>query len=221
MEWIKKNKVLVVGVLAGVVVVVLIILGIVGYNFSVRNEGERQEQDLSALYNQSLNSLSTCVTQGSIAAQVTTQEYQTIKETLVAAVSARYVDANNNPTDASGVLGGGKLISALQENYPQIDQRDWQNLQTLVVGCRDEFQGSQDRIQATAAAYNKWRVTDNAFNFAIKGSFPSNELKVVTPTGDTLYGQSAYDRITRVVSAEAASAAFDSGTLPEQNLFGK
>lgn len=219
MEWLKKNKVLVI-VLAALVVIGLIILGVVSYTFSVKNEGERQEQDLTALYNQSLNSLSTCVDQGRTAAQVTEQEYQTIKETLVEVASARYVDADGQPTSASGVLGGGQLISALQENYPQIDQRDWQNLQTLVVGCRDEFQGSQDRIQVTAAAYNRWRVSDDILSQGIKSGFPSNELKVVKPNGETVYGQAAYDRITRVVSAEDANTAFESGSLGEQDLFG-
>lgn len=220
MEWIKKNKILV-GVLAGIVVVGLIVLAIVNYTFNVNNEGQRQEQDLTALYSQSLNSLSTCIDQGRTAAQVTEEEYKTIKDTFVEVASARYVGTDGKPTNASGVLGGGQLISALQEQYPQIDQRDWQNLQTLVVGCRDEFQGAQDRIQVTAAAFNKWRVSDNIFNAGIKAGYPSNELKVVKPDGETLYGQAAYDRITRVVSTEDANAAFESGKLGEQDLFGK
>jgi|GEM_PF-3242294 len=220
MEWLKKNRTLVI-VLGAVLVIGLIILGVVGYNYSVRNEGERQEQDLTALYNQSLNSLSTCIDQGRTAAQVTEEEYKTIKETLVEVASARYVTADGKPTNASGVLGGGQLISALTESYPQIDQRDWQNLQTLVVGCRDEFQGAQDHIQVNAAAYNKWRVTDNLFNAGIKAGFPSNELTVTTATGEHLYGQAAYDRITRVVSTEDANKAFESGSLDEQDLFGK
>jgi hypothetical protein len=218
-EWFKKNKTLVI-VVASLVVVGIIVLSIVNYTFSVRNEGERQEQDLTALYSSSLIALSTCVDQGRTAAQVTQKEYDTIKATLVEVAAARYVDASGAPTNASGVLGGGKLISALQEAYPQIDQRDWQNLQTLVVGCRDEFQGAQDRIQVTAAAYNRWRVTDNPFNAGIKSSFPSKELKVTKPNGETLYGQSAYDRITRVVSVEEANTAFDTGTLGKQDLFG-
>jgi hypothetical protein len=42
-------------------------------------------------------------------------------------------------------LRGGQLISALKGEYLQIDQRSWQNLQTFVIGCRDEFQAKQDR----------------------------------------------------------------------------
>lgn len=206
--------------IGGVILVVIIAFSIINSVYSLRNEGERQEQDLTALYGQSINSLSTCFDQGNVAAQVTEREYESIKDILVGAVSARYVDANGNPTNATGALGGGQLISALQESYPQIDQRSWQNLQTLVIGCRDEFQGKQDRIQSYAASYNRWRVTDNVFNSWIKSSFPSNELKVTTPSGDTLYGQSAYDRITRVVAVDEAIAAFETGMLEEQDLFG-
>jgi len=207
-------------ILGAVALVAIIIVSYISYTISVRNEGERQEQDLTALYSQSVNSLSTCFDQGQVAAQVTQKEYESIKDILVGAVSARYVDANGDPTNASGALGGGQLISALQEQYPQIDQRSWQNLQTLVIGCRDEFQGKQDRIQSFAANYNKWRVSDDLFNSWIKSSFPSNELKVVTASGDSLYGLAAYDRIVRVVAVDEAITAFETGQLDEQDLFG-
>lgn len=207
-------------VLGAVVLVAIIVISCINYVIGVRNEGERQEQDLTALYSQSMNSLSTCFDQGQVAAQVTQKEYESIKDILVGAVSARYVDASGNATNASGVLGGGQLISALQEQYPQIDQRSWQNLQTLVIGCRDEFQGKQDQIQAFAASYNKWRVSDNLFNSWIKAEFPSKELKVTTANGDNLYGQSAYDRITRVVAVDEAITAFETGKLDGQDLFG-
>ena len=223
-NWIAKNKVLF-GVLLGLVIVgLLVVIGVVGvnsYTLGIRNEGERQEQDLTALSNEARISLSTCLDQGTIAAQVTKEEYKTIKEILVETTSARYVDASGKPTDASGVLGGGKLISALQENYPQVDQRDWQNLQTLVVGCRDEFQGSQDHIQAAAAAYNKWRVSDDILNQGIKSQFPSNQLVVVKPDGTKLHGQDAYDYITTPISTADANKAFESGVLDPQDLFGK
>lgn len=206
--------------IGAVALVALIVFGYINYTIAVRNEGERKEQDLTALYSQSMNSLSTCLDQGDVAAQVTKAEYDSIKDILVETAAARYVDANGQPTDASGVLGGGQLISMLQENYPQIDQRSWQNLQTLVIGCREEFQGKQDQIQAFAADYNQWRVSDNLLNSWIKADFPSDELKVVTADGTSLYGRAAYDRITRVVATSAAIDAFESGTLESQDLFG-
>jgi hypothetical protein len=218
MDWIKKNVKLTVGI-AIAVVVLLIALVVINSVFALKNEGERKEQRMAQLYNQSLTSLSTCIDQGQIAAQVSEREFESLREILVDVTAARYTDSEGNDTDASQVLGGGQLFSAVIENYPTIDQRSWQNLQTVVVGCRDEFQGSQDRVQNEARSYNEWRVTDNIFNSWIKADFPSNELKVKTAEGDTLYGMAAYDRITRVVSVADANSAFESGQLDEQNLF--
>ena len=218
MVWIKKHVKLMIG-LAAALVVALIVIVVVNNIYAEKNVGERKEQRLTQLYNQSLTSLSTCIDQGQIAAQVSEREFESLREVLVDVTAARYVDSAGNDTDASEVLGGGQLFSAVIENYPSIDQRSWHNLQTVVVGCRDEFQGSQDRVQNEALTYNEWRVTDNIFNSWIKADFPSNELKVKTADGDTLYAMAAYDRITRVVSVAEANSAFESGELAEQNLF--
>jgi len=222
-EWIKKNTALalVIGVAALGLIGVLIYFAVASYTLSIKNEGERYEQDLTQVYGKSLNSLSTCLDQGQVAAQVTEREFETLKEILIGVSAARYTDANGEDTDASGVIGGGQLFSALAENYPTIDQRSWQNLQTTVVGCRDEFQGRQDNVLYIAGNYNKWIVSDDVFNAGIKSEFPSDELKVQTADGTTLYGQAAYDRITHVVSVEQANMAFETGELEEQNLFGE
>jgi hypothetical protein len=215
-EWIKKNRLLVI-VLAAIVLVVIIVVSFVSYTFSVRNDGERREQRLTQMYNQSIISLSTCIDQGRVGAEVTQQEFDSLKEILVGVTSARYV----NESAADDVIGGGQLFSAVVENYPTIDQRSWQNLLTIVVGCRDEFQGTLDRTQNEARTYNEWRVTDDIFNSWIKADFPSDELKIVTAEGESFYGQAAYDRITRVVVVGEANAAFDTGELGEQSLFGE
>jgi hypothetical protein len=220
MEWIKKNNILVI-VLAALVVMAIIVVSIISYTFAIRNEGERREQRMTQLYSQSVNSLSTCIDQGRIAAQVSEREFETLKGILVGVAAARYVDGAGNDTDASEVIGGGQLFSAVIENYPSIDQRSWQNLQTVVVGCRDEFQGAQDRTLNEARTYNEWRVTDDMFNSQIKADFPSDELKVVTADGESLYGLAAYDRITRVVAVSDATMAFETGELGEQDLFSK
>jgi len=219
MEWVRKNKTLVAVLCTIVGLAIFAVLGVVivkSYTLSIQNEGQRKEQDLTALYKESVNSLSTCIDKGRTAAQVTEEEFQKIKEILVETAAARY----QNDSAATSALGGGQLISALQENYPTVDQRDWQNLQTLVVGCRGDFQDKQDRIQAYAADFNKWRVSDDIFNSSIKAQFPDKELALVEPDGTTLRGQDAYDRITRVVTVAEANTAFDSGLLGAQDLFG-
>lgn len=217
MEWIKKHVVAV----AAVAVVAIVVFGTWVYSFGVRNEGEAMQERIEALYNQSRTSLSACIDQGNVAAQVTVQEYENLKDILTDVASARYVDAEGNPTNASGVLGGGQLISALSEQYPQIDQRGWLNLQSLVIGCRDDFRNAQDRVFIDAAGFEQWKLTDNPFNTWIKDDFPTSTLNVENlATGDMLTGQAALDYMTRVISVAEANEAFESGELGEQELFG-
>ncbi|MEO7904435.1 MAG: hypothetical protein ABIR91_01425, partial [Candidatus Saccharimonadales bacterium] len=83
--------------IGAVVAVLLLVVGYAAYSIGQRNEGERKEQDLTALYNQSMNSLSTCLYQGRVAAQVTEKEYASIKDIFVGAASARYVDTAGQP----------------------------------------------------------------------------------------------------------------------------
>jgi len=214
MEWIKKNKILV-GLIAVLIMGGLAALVVVNYNYMIRNQGEVLEQRVTQLHGQSRTSLSACIDKGNVAAQVTQQEFEELKEILIGVASARYQDGGS----AEEVLGGGSMFSAIVENYPTIDQRSWQNLQVIVVGCRDAFQGAQNQLLNEARIYNEWRVNDDVLSAPIKSTFPSDELKVETADGQ-LTGQAAYDYITRVISVEAANTAFESGELEEQDLFG-
>lgn len=219
--WLARNTKLAIGI-AVAVVVGIIALVIVQYAISVQNEGERMQERIETLYKSSQNSLSTCIDQGQIAAQVAVQERESLRETLTDVASARYTDASGNPTNATGVLGGGQLISMLQEQYPTIDPALFKNLQATVIGCRTQFQGAQDRLFIDARTFNEWRLSNNVFNSAIKGNFPSDELDVENLAAkQTVTGAAALAYMTRVITVEAANDAFESGTLAEQDLFGK
>ena len=205
-------------VIALVVVVIVAVFTVSTINMikGTFNEGERMEQKLTALYSNSLGTLSECLDKGRVAAQVSVEEFERLKDVLTEVVGVRYEEGS----DVSEVLGGGSAFSAIVEAYPQIDQRSWQNLQVVVVGCRGEFQAAQERIQADASIYEQWRVSEDAFNGWIKEQFPSDELFVITPSGVPLDGRAAFEHITRVVTLEEANKAFESGVLGEQDLFG-
>jgi hypothetical protein len=193
----------------------------VQYTISVRNEGEVMQNRIEALYKTSQNSLSTCIDQGAVAAQVAAKERESLRDTVTDIVSARYTDASGNPTNASGALGGGQFISMLQEQYPTVDSSLFKNLQATVIGCRTQFQGAQDRLFIDTQNFENWRQTNNVFNTSIKEGFPSKELDVQNlKTGETVTGDAALAYMTRVITVEAAKDAFASGTLEEQDLFG-
>jgi len=224
-EWYNKNKTL---VLAGGTFLALLLIGLIVWitvastALSIRNEGERREQDLVTVYNNSLISLSTCLDSGRVAAQVTEREFESIKEILTNVSAARYVtSADGTQTDAGEALGGGQLFSAIVEAYPTIDQRSWQILQTEVVGCREKFQNSQVVVQYQAGKYKKWIVSDDLFYGAVRDEFPSDELVMTTAAGETFTGDEALKHIIKPVALPAASLGFETGVLPEQDLFGE
>ncbi len=214
----KKPKVFV-----PIIVMVALIVGglsVWSYRKGVDNQGERRQERVEKTYQSAQNSLSTCLDQGRTAAQVTEQEFEQLKSILVDVASARYVDKDGNPTNAADAIGGGQLFSMVQEAYPSIDQASFQNLQTIVVGCRDEYQGAQDRLFNEVAEFDTWVQEDNVWNQGIKNNFPTDTLDAVDlGTGEVLKGQAALDYMSRVILVGDARDAYTDGELDEQDLF--
>jgi hypothetical protein len=214
--WISDHKKLLIVGGAIILALLFIYLLIVKPYYSTTNKGEEYEQKLEALHSFSVQSLGTCIDQGAVSADVAEEEFAKIKGILVEAAGARY---QNNST-AQDAIGGGTLFSAVSEAYPQLDQSSWRNLQTTVVGCREEFQGTQDRIQATAADFETWQTNDSLFSGWVKDNFPNDALEITDPsTGTVLTGEPAYQYLTAVVTVQSAKTAFGDGTVEQQDLF--
>lgn len=205
-------------------VVVLVIAGLLvwQYRVSQENEGEALQERVEQIHSSAQNSLSTCLDQGQVAAQVADAEFDRLKEILTDAVSARYVSQDGTATSASEALGGGQLFSAVVESYPEIDQASFQNLQDVVVGCRDEYQGSQDRLFNEIREFETWIQTGGIFSQGIREGFPTDGLEVIDySTGETVTGQEALNYMSRVIIVGDAREAYAEGELGEQDLFGE
>lgn len=218
LENIKKPKVF---VPIGIVVVLLIgLISFLSWRVNERNVGEKKQETVERTHQNAQNSLSTCLDQGRTAAQVTQQEFEQLKEILVEVTSARYVDAEGNPTSATESVGGGQLFSVVQEAYPDIDQASFQRLQEVVVGCRDAYQNAQDRLFAQIEDFESWIQTGGLFSQMVRDDFPTDTLEVVDAGSNlTLKGQAALDYMSRVIQVEEARQAYADGELPEQDLF--
>jgi len=220
MDFVIKNLNLVIGV--GVVLAVLVV-GLLYLNWrkSVENQGQAHQERLEETWQNAQSSLSACLDQGRTAAQVTDQEFERLKDLLTDVASARYqTPEGDTVTSAEQAIGGGAAFSAVVEAYPQIDQSSWQRLQSVVVGCRDEFQGKQDRIFAEGRALENWIQSDSVWNSGIKSGFPSSSLNAIdTATGEELEGDDAFDYITRVIMVGEARDAYETGELGDQDLF--
>lgn len=220
MEWIQRNMRLAIGI-AVVIALVITVASIMQYRISITNQGEKWQERIETRYQQAQTSLSNCLDSGRASAQVAEAEFERLKDILVDVTSARYEGPDNRPLDAEAALGTGRAFSMIVENYPTIDQRSWQSLQSTVVGCRKEFQGTQNLLFIDANEFDTWALTDNLFNQGIKDNFPTDELEVLDiANGETLRGQGALDYMTRVIMVAEARNAYESGTLGEQDLFG-
>jgi hypothetical protein len=234
MQWIRENRKLVVGI--GSALVAILLAGLVWYAYAswangIRNEGEANQRRVKTYQEQIETSLSTCLDKGRIGAQVAQQEFNSVRDILIGTAQARYVDKDGKSTNASGTLGGGQLISALNEQYPNIDTATWKKLMDVVIGCRTDVQATQDRLITEAGLFDTWRTTGGVFEKKIRKEFPNQNLKVIDrektalqkragiPGDVWLTGEEALAYLTRVISTQAAQDAIRTGTAPDQDLF--
>ena len=211
--------------IAGIAAVVVLgggALGVAQYHRGVENQGVQYQNNLVALQRTVGIDLSNCLDKTNIANQVGDKQYKAVKDTLQAALSARYTNADGSPTNADAALGGGKFISALQEQYPQVDTSVWKNVMSVATGCRDDVADDQNHLQAYAAEFKTWTQSGNVLSHGIRGHFPNQLLTVrVDPNNmasQAYTGQQALDYQTRVILTSDAQGAINSGTMPSQNL---
>lgn len=220
-EKLKERKVLV-SIIASIIVVALVVISVLNWRVKQRNEGESKQERVERTHQSAQNSLSTCLDNSLVSAQVAQQEFEQLKEILVEVTSARYIDADGNPTSANEAVGGGQLFSVVQEAYPDIDQSSFQRLQETVVGCREAYQNAQDRLFAQIEDFETWIQTGSLWSQGIRSSFPTDDLDVVSAANnETLRGQAALDYMSRVIQVEDARQAYADGEMPEQDLFGE
>lgn len=211
-------KVLIVGAL--ILALVAPIWIYLSWKQGINNEGNTQQQRIVALERAVETELSTCLDSSRLAANITKEEFESIKDILTSVASARYVDADGKSTVAEGTLGGGSFISALQENYPQIDQSSWQRLMDVVVGCRKDVRDDQDRLQLYATEFKTWTQTGGVFGSKIRNNFPNENLEAYDNLAKrNLTGKEALSYLTRVIKTSEATTAIDTGVMPDQDLF--
>jgi hypothetical protein len=215
------------GAIAGVAAIVVFgggALGVAQYQRSVKKDGNTYQNNLVALQRKVGIDLSNCLDKTNIANQVGQEQYKAVKETLQAALSARYTSPDGSPTNADGALKGGSFISALQEQYPKVDTSVWTNVMSVATGCRDDVADDQNHLQAYAAEFKSWTQNGNILNHGIRGGYPNDLLMVkIDPnnlTSPVLSGQQALDYLTRTILTSDAQGAINSGTMPSQNLGG-
>lgn len=207
LEWAEKHIV----IIAVAVVSLVVILGTLSWVNGIDNEGYTKQRAVLQQYNVYQTELSTCLDNTSVASQIATEEYEQVKNVLTSIISARYGD--------EGALSeGGAFVSALQEQYPEIDRSLWKQLMTVAIGCRNQVAGVNNELQSVAARFETWTNTGGLFAKRFHNRYPTDELKVVGLTGP-LSGQAALDFLTVPLTTAAATEAIRNHEMPSTDLF--
>ena len=209
-NWMKGHLKLVIG-LGALVGMLLAIVGIASSINSIDNEGFEKQRDVLQQYNIYQTELSTCLDNTNIASQIAVEEYQQVKDVFTAIVGARYGD--------EGALSeGGAFVSALQEQYPEIDRSLWKQLMTTAVGCRNQVAGVNNELQSVASRFDKWCNTGGLWAKMFRSRYPTDELKVMSFSGPVT-GQAALDFLTTPITTSEATNAIRTHEMPTQDLF--
>lgn len=216
-NWFVKNRKLLIrlAIVLGIIVVVgIAILGFLGWQNGIENDGRTQQNNIVQLQKDVEKDISTCLDTSRLSAQIASQEFDRLKDVLTNVVSARYEGGD-------GALSqGSPIVSMLQERYPTIDQSSWKIVMSTVIGCRQEINDSQKRLQNYATNFKTWYMTGGIFEKGIRNDFPTDDLQAVNVlTSERLTGKAALDYLTRNITTKEAKDAMKNGTLPNQELF--
>ncbi len=215
-NWVQRNfKWVVAGVIA--LVVAFIGLGIANWNRAVNADGHERQNNLMALHQGIETKLGTCLDNTDLAIQIAERERATLKETLKAVVSARYVDANGKPVDVGTPAGQAIMINVIKEAYPNVSPDLFKQLMTVAVGCRNEVAGAQTRLQGYAADFLSWRKQGNIVEGSIREQYPNDELVVQGLNGE-LKGMAALRFMVEPISTAEAKETMKTKVMPRQQL---
>lgn len=209
-SWVKNHVGIVVTALA-VLLAIISVLVFLSWKNSIYNEGFGKQRAVLTQYNMYQTSLSTCLDQTNIGAQVASEEYEQVKNVLTTVVGARYGD--------EGALSeGGAFVSALAEQYPEIDRSLWKQLMTTALGCRSQVAGVNNELQALAGRFETWSRQGAWYAKPLRNNWPNGDLRVAGLTGP-LSGQDALLFIITPITTGQATQAILTHEMPEQDLF--
>jgi len=210
--WVKKHLKLAIG-LAVAIVVLIASLGIVGWVNGIQNDGFTRQQQVDLEYGNMQIELSKCLDNSMKSAQIAQAERDSLKDILVGTASARY-------PDGAGPANSQIAITAIHEAYPNVSDELFKQLMTIVVGCRNQFAGEQEKLRWVAINFNTWTQTGEWYEKPIRGSlFPDDRLKATGADGRVITGRAALEFITQPILTGDAGDATKTKTMPEQTLF--
>jgi hypothetical protein len=207
MDWLAKPKVIVSGLIA-LVLVIGAVMAISTYT-SVRNEGRRQELDLTRQFKETQVQYGQFRTSIYDQLSIAREKRDALDKILVDAVTGRY-----DKKGASGQVDHQAVFSAIKEAYPDLGGLDiYDKIIVQIQAGREAFAKNQDQLQDMIRSYDQWRTTGSLLHpwFVEKLGFPSPLLEARIG-GNVYHGAEAYDKMPRVIVGSDTQQIFDSGT---------
>ncbi len=211
-NWLQSNFKLV-AISAAVIVAIVSVFGFLNWQRSINAAGYEWQNNALAKYQGIQTTLSTCLDNTRMGAQVAERERQTIIDGMKAIVAARTANHQEAiPGDAT------VFVNAVAEAYPQISSDLYKQLLTVAVGCRNEVNGAQKDMQSYAARFKTWTKEGNVLEGNIREQFPNAELVVQGPNGP-LTGKAALESMATPIITKEAGDATTNKTMPTENPF--
>ncbi len=209
------------GPLAGVGIAILVVLFAVflfSKHESIVSEGNKKQQGLIVFWNETTNVLSGCIIETKEAAGIAEAQTGAINKVISEAVRGRYEE----PSTAQPGGGKNSLFSAMVEAYPNTDQlsKTFQDVLTVVTGCRTKFQHTQAELQKHVTMFNEWREGSFLNRKLGAENYPTDKL-VIEVGKKKVSGQAALDKMRQLVVIKEANTGRETGEIEAVNPFGE
>lgn len=207
MDFVKKNKPLIIGA-AVVATLIIVVISFISSVNNTRNTLIQKEQSLVAQYQSNQNELSTYILQFKESMGVADAGSEKLNKILTDAISGRY-DNNMQPGT------GGSMFSAITEAYPDLTATtaSYAKVQDLVVSGRNQYRNAQNLLLDKVRDYETWTKSGFVNSFIIKNvlNAPTSDMKV-TVGANTFRGQDALDKMSQLVLIQEAINSYETGT---------
>lgn len=183
-----------------------LLIGVFSYASNLKTMGVRQEQQMSATYEDNQNYLSTFVSTFYETTSLANLKSEKMDSILVHAVRGRYGE--------EGFKANGQFFSAITESYPTIDLSIYDKIVTQVQAGREAFRGRQSILLDVVRSYDSWRLEGLVRPMIISFlGFPSENLKARVGGQTVATGVLALEKFHDIVVTESTAQAFSTGRM--------
>jgi hypothetical protein len=192
------------------VVFAFLIVAFVGSYLVVRNDGRRQELDLTNQYKQMMARYGQFRASAGDQLGIAREKRDALDKIFTDVIEKRSPQFVNK----DGSVNTPAVVSAVREAYPDLSGLNiFDRLLVVIEAGRKRFAEDQAKLADQVRSFNDWRTTGSLFHpwFVSKVGFPSSVLEVRIGN-DLLTGEPALNKMSEVIMTRDSQEIFDTGT---------